>query len=59
MSKNKCFFQVRISHILLLSICDLFIDFPSYIFRFEAVVYTNSGKTTNLVLQQFTNLEMA
>jgi hypothetical protein len=30
MSRNKCFFQVRISHILrFISICDLFTDSPA------------------------------
>jgi hypothetical protein len=32
MSRNKYFFQVRISHVLLfISICDLFTDSPSYV----------------------------
>jgi hypothetical protein len=32
MSRNKCFFQVQISHILcFISICDLFTDSPSYL----------------------------
>jgi hypothetical protein len=32
MSRNKCFFQVRILHVLsFISICDLFTDSPSYI----------------------------
>jgi hypothetical protein len=31
MSRNKCFLQVRISHVLrFISICDLFTDSPSY-----------------------------
>jgi hypothetical protein len=31
MSRNKCFFQVRVSHVLrFMSICDLFTDSPSY-----------------------------
>jgi hypothetical protein len=35
MSRNECFFQVQISHILrFISICDLFTDSPSYIHRF-------------------------
>jgi hypothetical protein len=30
-SRNKCFFQVRISHVLhFISACDLFTDSPSY-----------------------------
>jgi hypothetical protein len=33
MSRNKCFFQVRISHVLcFISICELFTDSPSNIF---------------------------
>jgi hypothetical protein len=32
LSRNKCCFQVRISHVLrFISISDLFTDFPSYV----------------------------
>jgi hypothetical protein len=32
MSRNKCFYQVRISHLLrFISICDLITDSPSYV----------------------------
>jgi hypothetical protein len=39
MSRNKCFFQIRISHVLrFISICDLFTDSLSYIYIYICMV---------------------